>query len=870
MIKGFFTDEEIRKGTQTVVNLDEMGPNCQRCGLHRKVKSPMMKYSGDGEKSCLIIGEAPGGNEDEVGTQFEKHAVAGGYLRKVMNKWGLDLDRHFWKTNGLCCRPVKVSKGVTSNRSPTPEEIRYCHPLLIQTVKELRPKFIWLLGGVAVDSFYLDLFGRKPISRFRGISAPDQRWGAWVVPMFHPSFITRDVKNANLTSQFDRDMEFANSVFANPFVEVRDYEPRVDSITNFDDLVNVLDNILSMKPEILEIDYETTGIKPFMQGHKILSISMCCDKNHAISFPYQYQDFWDRSQFVQIKSRMRKILLDQEIHKMAHNAKFEYIWTHELMGIKDPGPWDWDSLIAAHILDNRRGWSGLKFQTYVNFGVYPYDGTVKRFIKGYPFNKLEKAPLEDLLQYGGYDSLFGFMLAEKQKDQFQERGQKLLDAYDLFHRGTFAMARLEMRGICVDEEYFETQSNEQDTGEIDRKIDDLLKVTKFGKEARDFEEKEHKELDIQNPRDLSILIYDIMGKPKILTDKGNPSVDEKALQRINIPFTQNLLRIRKLAKLKTTYMPQFKRFAFDGKIHPSFDLTVPVTYRSSSSDPSFHNIPKRDEFSKKACRRGIKPRKGRGLLSSDFSGVEVAISACYNKDKNLIKYVTDEKTDMHRDSAADIWTLPQEEVSGKITYSGKNGWVFPQFYNSYYVSCAKDLWDNYLDLETNSGVKLKDHMAKKGIKNLDAFTAHCKKVEDKFWGVRFKTYKKWKEEINKLYQKQGFLETYFGFQFTGYMGRNECCNYQTQGTAFHCLLWTLLEVEAVALRDNWSSMLVGQIHDDMVHDYDEPELDTIIETVDYYGTQEIRDRHKWIIIPLKIDHEISGIDGNWADMEEIK
>jgi hypothetical protein len=80
----------------------------------------------------------------------------------------------------------------------------------------------------------------------------------------------------------------------------------------------------------------------------------------------------------------------------------------------------------------------------------------------------------------------------------------------------------------------------------------------------------------------------------------------------------------------------------------------------------------------------------------------------------------------------------------------------------------------------------------------------------------------------------------------------------------------LLEVEAVALRDNWSSMLVGQIHDDMVHDYDEPELDTIIETVDYYGTQEIRDRHKWIIIPLKIDHEISGIDGNWADMEEIK
>jgi len=624
-----------------------------------------------------------------------------------------------------------------------------------------------------------------------------------------------------------------------------------------------------MSPPLLEVDFETTGLKPFRPGHKILSISMCTGKSHAISFPYSYRDFWDFNQFVQVKQRVRKILTHPKILKMAHNIKFEHIWAHELLGV-DIEPWGWDSLIAAHVLDNRRGWSGLKFQTYLNFGVYPYDGPVKKYIRGFPFNKMEECPINDLLHYGGLDSLFGFMLERPQHKQFEDRGQKLLGAYDFFHKGTLAMGRIELRGICTDEEYYETQTNTAGTGEIDTKIVELLKLTKFGEEAKQFKKKTNKELDLESHKDLSVLLYDILNYPPILTDKGNRSVDEKALQKIKLPFTENLVKMRKLLKLTGTYMAQFKRFSFNGKMNPSFDLSIPVTYRSSSSDPNFHNIPKHDKFSKKACRKGIIPRKGRGLLSSDFSGIEVAISACYNKDKNLIKYITDENTDMHRDSAADIWILPIQEITRDIRFSGKSGWVFPQFYNSYYVNCARDLWNDYLDLETNSGVKLIDHLAKKGIRNLEAFTAHCKKVEDKFWGERFKTYKKWKDQIMVEYQKQGYLETYFGFQYTGYLTRNECCNYQPQGTAFHCLLWTLMEAEEEMERRKFESLIVGQIHDDMINDYVEPELEGLIEIIDYCGTQKIRDVHKWITIPLKIDHEISGIDGNWAEMEEVK
>ena len=79
-----------------------------------------------------------------------------------------------------------------------------------------------------------------------------------------------------------------------------------------------------------------------------------------------------------------------------------------------------------------------------------------------------------------------------------------------------------------------------------------------------------------------------------------------------------------------------------------------------------------------------------------------------------------------------------------------------------------------------------------------------------------------------------------------------------------------MEVEEEMMEREFSSMIIGQIYDDMINDYEESELEALIEIIDYYGTEKIRDVHKWITIPLKIDHEISGIDGNWAKMEEVK
>lgn len=867
--KGFFTEEQIDRGTQRYVDLDDIGPHCKECGLFKQVKSPRMKYTGDGKLNALIIGEAPGEWEDQMNKQFIKKAQAGGYLWNELSLHNLDLDRDFWKVNAVNCRPTRTGKwGKVKNRAPEKSEVRYCRPIIEQTIRELNPQYILLMGGKAIESFYLDQFKESSVSRWRGLCVPDQRYSAWILPLFHPSYIVRDKDNANLTSQYSRDITNAvNFIRETGGFETFDYGSRIRSLLHYHDVIELLDRLIRHPPERMEFDYETTGLKPFRPGHKILSMSLCFDELYAYSFPVQYRNHWNRQEYVQIKRRIRKVLRHPDIAKHAHNMKFEDVWTSEMLGVEVEN-WEWDSMLAAHIIDNRKYFTSLKFQSYVHFGFYPWDKPVQKFIKGFPFNKMEKCPIDTLLHYGGLDSLFGFMLYPIQKKQIEERD--LTFPYEFFHEGTLVLADIEKRGVCTDEEYYHSQSNKEGTGVIDRKIIDLLKVTKFGEDADTFKQATGKEIDLESPKDLGYLLYDLLNYPPILTEKGNYSVDEKALNKIDLPFVKNLLALRKMIKVKGTYLAQFQRFSYHGIMHPSYDLTIPKSYRGSSSDPNFQNIPNRDEFSMQTCRRGIVPSAGRGLLSSDFSGIEVAISACYNKDPELIKYITDPSTDMHRDAASDIWKLPAEEVTKKIRYSGKNGWVFPQFYGSYYGNCAPDLWENYLDLETASGITLAKHMAKQGINTVEAFTEHCKKVEQKFWGRRFKVYKKWKDAINEEYRKNGYISTYLGFQFTGYMTRNECTNYQTQGTAFHMLLWTLIHIERIAAERDWQSIIIGQIHDDMIHDYVEEELDEIVETINYVGTVQIKERFPWITVPLEIEHEISGIDGNWSEMEEYK
>jgi DNA polymerase-1 len=647
--------------------------------------------------------------------------------------------------------------------------------------------------------------------------------------------------------------------------ELREFQPEdnkyIHCLTDFSEIISYLNNF---DKDSFVFDIETTGLKPFVNGHKI--VSFACGSlatKDVYSFPIEYPNIFSTKEQRAIFTAIRKILENPNIKKIAHNLQFEHVWCRVIFGANTVG-WYEDTMLKSRVLDNRSKFAGLKHQSFVRLGIMPYDSFIKPYLDSgkEQFNKICRAPLEQLLYYGGVDVLATGAISKYYEWAMPEPSE----AYNLLHAGTLSFAELQLNGMGADLDYYQTK-NVQLQKEIAQKKETILKT----EEAISFKKTYHKPIDIASPKDLGELVYDVLKFPPVLTDKNNYCVDVDALSKIDNEFVQQLLKIRKLEKIQGTYLSQFLRNIVNNRIHAMFGLGTAVTYRSSSSNPNWQNIPIRDNLAKQICRGGLVPSKGNLLIEADYSGVEVRIGVCYHKDPNMITYITDPTADMHRDTAADLWLLNADEVTKEIRQSGKGDWVFPQFYGSWYLECGKNAWETCINgnLKLKDGRPLCDHIAEHGITCVDDFIEHCKDVENIFWGTRFKGYSDWRKEIHKFYMQNGYVETYLGFRYQGYMTRNETSNYPIQGTAFHCLLTTLIRLINKAKEEKWKSKFIGQIHDSLIVDVVPEEKDYVIETIHNIGTKELMDLYDWIIVPIEMDFEITDIDQPWSTKKEI-
>jgi len=113
-------------------------------------------------------------------------------------------------------------------------------------------------------------------------------------------------------------------------------------------------------------------------------------------------------------------LLKSSIGKIASNLKFEERWTRYFLKHRVRN-WDWDTMLAAHVLNNATGITGLKFQAFVQLGQSQYDKHIEPYLKsskGQHLNRIREIPLKDLLVYNGMDSFLEIKLATLQKRRF--------------------------------------------------------------------------------------------------------------------------------------------------------------------------------------------------------------------------------------------------------------------------------------------------------------------------------------------------------------------------------------------------------------------------------------------------------------------
>lgn len=448
------------------------------------------------------------------------------------------------------------------------------------------------------------------------------------------------------------------------------------------------------------------------------------------------------------------------------------------------------------------------------------------------------------------------------------------DAYHLLHQGAIALAEVECNGLRIDMPYLDKAM-----ADTTKKIECLRKDIQNSPVMQTWKKIYRGKTNIDSGDQLGNILFNHLGHtPKDYTASGKPSTDEEALRKIDDPFVALFLERKKLTKALSTNLKGIYNEVVDGYLHPFFNLDPVSTYRSSSSNPNFQNIPIRNEEIGKLIRRAFIPRKGRCLAELDYGGIEVRIAACYHLDPAMISYICDTTKDMHRDMAMKCYKLTKEEVTKKIRYCGKNMFVFPQFYGDWYIDCARSLWEaiGKMSLVTETGTPLRKHLKKKGIIELGAldptespkpgsFEEHIQKVERWFWNEKFPVYTQWKKSWYSAYLDQGWFQTLTGFICQGTFKRNQVINFPVQGSAFHCLLWSLCKIIKELKKRKMKTLIVGQIHDSIVADVVEEELEDFLAMCHDIMTNQLRSAWSWIAVPLEVEADVCPVGGSWAD-----
>ncbi len=366
-------------------------PRCGACGLYRDCKSPRMEPTGKGGRKILVVAEAPGKDEDRWGTQLV--GKSGQRLRRSLKKLGVDLDRDTWKTNALICWPADRELSEEQKKKLA----MHCRPNLLNAIKDLNPETIVLLGAVAVKSLIGHLWREDvgPIGKWVGWRIPCQELNAWICVTWHPSYLLRENERV-LDLWFDRHLEAALGLEGRPWPDgPPDHAGKVQLVHSPAEAARLIRRDGMRREGLTAFDYETNMLKPDGPDARIASCAIAWPGGWTIAYPWAVEAVEATGEYLRGPQP-----------KVAANLKFEQRWTKAILG-HGVRNWRHDTMVAAHVLDNRTGVTGLKFQSFVRMGQPEYDSRVVPYLKsdgpGKP-NRIDQVPLDSLLRYNALDA----------------------------------------------------------------------------------------------------------------------------------------------------------------------------------------------------------------------------------------------------------------------------------------------------------------------------------------------------------------------------------------------------------------------------------------------------------------------------------
>lgn len=459
-------------------------------------------------------------------------------------------------------------------------------------------------------------------------------------------------------------------------------------------------------------------------------------------------------------------------------------------------------------------------------------------------------------------------------------------AMELWRRGAEALAKVENAGCRIDKLYLENA-----IADCGRRIVDAQKRLTSDKDFRAHWTRRFGEKTNPGSYDqLSEVMFKCLGfKSRVKTESGDrESAKKAAFEGIKHPIVQAFFEAAMLIKASGTFLANIRRELVqhdDGLwyVHPSYNLNRVITFRSSCDSPNYQQNPKRDPAMAEIVRRCYIPRPGQCLGESDEGQIEVRVGCPVTKDPNLIRYVMDPTTDMHRDMTCQIFKLTVDQVKAckALRNLVKGAYVFATFYGSYYGLTAKALWEevDFANLKLGCGKSVRQHLTDIGFVELGdpdnpqpgTWVAWIRSIDEDFWGRRFAVYSDWKDATWNNYLRDGGFSLLTGFAINAPLDKKQVVNSQIQGPSFHLVLWSMIRVVEWLEKYRMKTRVIGEIHDCINYDMNVRERDDVFHAAgDFMTKQVIKKFAPWMTVPLVVEHEVCPIDEPWYNLHALK
>jgi DNA polymerase-1 len=318
--------------------------------------------------------------------------------------------------------------------------------------------------------------------------------------------------------------------------------------------------------------------------------------------------------------------------------------------------------------------------------------------------------------------------------------------------------------------------------------------------------------NLGSPKQICEILFTRQGLPVLKkTASGAPSTDEEVLEKLaeDYPLPRKILEHRSLAKLKGTYTDKLPLMVNPqtGRVHTNYAQAVAVTGRLSSNDPNLQNIPIRTAEGRRVREAFIAP-PGHVIVSADYSQIELRIMAHISGDENLRRAFS-EGQDVHRATASEVFGVAPADVSSEQRRYAKTI-NFGLIYGMGAFGLAQSL----------------------GIER-SAATAYIERYFQRYPGV-----KQYMDDTRRTAAERGYVETLFGrrIELPEIRGANgprrsaaerQAINAPMQGTAADLVKLAMIAVQAALDQGAKATKMVMQVHDELVFEVPEAELDWV-------------------------------------------